>query len=385
MVNLPVSSNGMIMGFTEFLNSIGAFAGLLHFIVGMFIPLVIVSVMTKITEGSFKKGLEVWPLALFGGFIFTFFEMLIANLVGPELPSLLGSLIALTIFIFAVSKGFLVPKEKWDFPSHEKWEDNWEGEIKVGQSEDIRVGEISNFKAWLPYILIGLILLAGRLEVIGLTPILKFWNLTWNNIFGTSIGRGITPLYNPGIIPFILIALLIPVMHGLDGKEVAKAWKETFKMIKPATIALLFALGMTYVMMNSGGATGSDSMMIVMAKTATRTVGNIWYLVAPLVGILGAFIAGSNTVSNVMFGPFQLATATEAGLPVTPILALQALGGAAGNMFCIHNVIAALTTVGLLGKEGLVIRKNVFISILYGLLAGAVAWIIVALFFPNIL
>ena len=156
-------------------------------------------------------------------------------------------------------------------------------------------------------------------------------------------------------------------------------------MIKPATIALLFALGMTYVMMNSGGATGSDSMMIVMAKTAARAAGNIWYLVAPLVGILGAFIAGSNTVSNIMFGPFQLATATEAGLPVTPILAMQALGGAAGNMFCIHNVIAALTTVGLIGKEGLVIRKNIFISILYGLLAGAVAWIIVALFFPNIL
>jgi len=114
MVTLPVSSDGIITEFTEFLNSIGAFASLLHFIVGMFIPLMIVSVMAKMTEGSFKKGLEIWPLALFGGFIFTFFEVLIANLVGPELPSLLGSLIALVIFIFAVSRGFLVPKEKCD-------------------------------------------------------------------------------------------------------------------------------------------------------------------------------------------------------------------------------------------------------------------------------
>jgi len=384
IVTLPVSSAGMIMEFTEFLNSIGAFASLLHFIVGMFIPLMIVSVMTKMTEGSFKKGLEIWPLALFGGFIFTFFEMLIANLVGPELPSMLGSLIALVIFIFAVSRGFLVPKKKWDFPPRDKWENDWEGEIKAGEDEDTTGREITTFKAWLPYILIGLILLVGRLEVFGLTPILKSWSLTWSNIFGTSVSRGITPLYNPGIIPFILIALLIPIIHGLDGKKASEAWVDTFKMIKPATIALLFALGMVYIMMNSGGATGGDSMIMVMAKAAARAFGRIWYLVAPLVGILGAFIAGSNTVSDILFGPFQLATATQAGLPLTPILALQAVGGAAGNMICIHNVVATLTTVGLIGKEGLVIRKNVFISILYGLLAGAVAWIIVTLFVPNI-
>jgi lactate permease len=310
--------------------------------------------------------------------------MLIANLFGPELPSLFGSLIALAIFIFAISKGFFVPKEKWDFPSHEKWENNWEGEIKVGQSEDTSIREISNFKAWLPYILIGLILLAGRLEVIGLTPILKSWSLTWNNIFGTSISRGITPLYNPGIIPFIVIALLIPFLHGLDGKIAAEAWKDTFKIIKPASIALLFALGMVYVMMNSGGATGIDSMILVIAKVTAQATGGIWYLVAPFVGMLGAFIAGSNTVSNIMFGPFQLSTATEAGIPVIPILALQTVGGAAANMIGIHSVVAALTTVGLIGKEGLVIRKNIFISILYGLLVGMVAWIMVTLFFPHI-
>jgi len=384
MITLPVYSNGKVMEFTEFLNIIGAFTGLLHFLVGMFIPLVIVLMMTKIAEGSFKKGLAIWPLALFGGFIFTFFEMLIANLFGPELPSLFGSLIALAIFIFAVSKGFFVPKEKWDFPSHEKWENDWEGEIKVGQSEDTSIREISNFKAWLPYILIGLILLAGRLEVIGLTPILKSWNLTWNNIFGTSISRGITPLYNPGIIPFIVIALLLPLLHGLDGKIAVEAWKDTFKMIKPASIALLFALGMVYVMVNSGGATGIDSMILVIAKVTAQETGGIWYLVAPFVGMLGAFIAGSNTVSNIMFGPFQLSTATEAGIPVIPILALQTVGGAAANMIGIHSVVAALTTVGLIGKEGLVIRKNIFISILYGLLVGMVAWIMVTLFFPYI-
>jgi lactate permease len=141
---------------------------------------------------------------------------------------------------------------------------------------------------------------------------------------------------------------------------------------------------MVYVMMNSGGATGIDSMILVIAKVTAQATGGIWYLVAPFVGMLGAFIAGSNTVSNIMFGPFQLSTATEAGIPVIPILALQTVGGAAANMIGIHSVVAALTTVGLIGKEGLVIRKNIFISILYGLLVGVVAWIMVTLFFPHI-
>jgi len=187
-------------------------------------------------------------------------------------------------------------------------------------------------------------------------------------------------LYNPGVFPFIFVALLIPGMHGLNKNKVGEAWRATFKTITPAAIALFFALGLTYIMINSGNAAGTDSMMLVMAKEAAVLFGSIWYLTASLVGISGAFIAGSNTVSNIMFSAFQYGTAKEAGLSVIPILSLQALGGAAGNMICVHNVVAVLSTVGLIGKEGLVIKNNLLISIIYGLLGGATAWIIVALF-----
>jgi len=112
---------------------------------------------------------------------------------------------------------------------------------------------------------------------------------------------------------------------------------------------------------------------------AAELTGKIWYLVAPIVGVLGTFISGSNTVSNIMFGAFQLNTAYEIGLPVFSILALQAVGGAAGNMICIHNIVAVLTIVGLLGQEGTVIRKNLPVAFLYALLSGALAWAIAPL------
>src|SRR5680860_1277147 len=298
---------------------------------------------------------------------------------GAVLPSLLGALIAIPIFIYAVSKGFLVPKETWDFPSYDKWSPDWEGTIKVEQKGTSKTQEISVFKAWLPYILIALILVIGRIKIFGLLPILKSWSIVWKNIFGTSISRGITPLYNPGVFPFIFVALLIPGMHGLNKNKVGEAWRATFKTITPAAIALFFALGLTYIMINSGAATGIDSMMLAMAKEAAILFGPVWYLTASLVGISGAFVAGSNTVSDIMFGAFQYGTAKEAGLSVIPVLSLQAVGGAAGNMICVHNVVAALSTVGLIGKEGLVIKNNLLISIMYGLLAGAATWIGVAL------
>ncbi|MFC1971604.1 L-lactate permease [Chloroflexota bacterium] len=365
--------------FTEFLRSIGAFAGVLHFAIGTFIPLSIVAIMTRIAEGSFRKGLEIWPLALFAGAVFTIPQMLVATLVSFELPSLLGSLVALPVFVFAVSRGFLVPRQNWDFPPHDRWPKEWEGEIKAGAGRDANQKQMSAWKAWLPYLIIGLLLLVTRLEAFQLTPALQSVRLSWENILGTSVSRGIAPLYNPGILPFLLVALIVPFLHGLKWRPVFEVVRGTFKMIAPAAVALLFALGMVFIMMNSGESTKQDSMLIVMAKAAAELTGNIWYLMAPVVGVLGTFISGSNTVSNIMFGAFQLNTAHEVGLSAVSILALQAVGGAAGNMICIHNVVAVLTTVGLLGREGTVIRKNLPIALLYALLAGALAWAIAPL------
>jgi len=52
------------------------------------------------------------------------------------------------------------------------------------------------------------------------------------------------------------------------------------------------------------------------------------------------------------------------------IVALQAVGAAAGNMIAIHNVVAASATVGLLGKEGSTLRKTILPTIYYLLVVG---------------
>ncbi len=55
------------------------------------------------------------------------------------------------------------------------------------------------------------------------------------------------------------------------------------------------------------------------------------------------------------------------------MVALQAVGAAAGNMIAIHNVVAASATVGLLGREGATIRKTILPTIYYLIFTGIIA------------
>jgi lactate permease len=52
------------------------------------------------------------------------------------------------------------------------------------------------------------------------------------------------------------------------------------------------------------------------------------------------------------------------------IVALQAVGAAAGNMIAIHNVVAASATVGLLGREGATLRKTILPTLYYVAVIG---------------
>ena len=67
------------------------------------------------------------------------------------------------------------------------------------------------------------------------------------------------------------------------------------------------------------------------------------------------------------FSLFQFGVALQISIPTAVILALQCVGASAGNIVCISNIVAAEATVGLVGCEGLLIRK-VFLPMLYYLL-----------------
>ena len=132
---------------------------------------------------------------------------------------------------------------------------------------------------------------------------------------------------------------------------------------------------MVQVFINSQSESLSQ-MPLVLADVVSALFGSLWPLSAPTIGALGAFVAGSNTISNMMFSLFQFGMAEKIGVTASVVVALQAVGGAAGNMICVHNVVAASATVGLLGKEGSMIRKTLIPMSWYALFAGSLGLVI---------
>ena len=355
-----------------YLHTVGATVSLFHGIIGTFIPLIMVSIMTRFfgTNKSFREGLAIWKFALFAGVSFTVPYMLLGRFLGPEFPSLLGSLVGLVIVVSATKAGFLQPRKVWNFPNEEDWEEEWKGEFHVDAHDaESRVSRGHFFKAWSPYIIVAALLVLTRT-----IPAIKGFitqsslTLEWTNIFGTTISTKSQPFYLPGFL-FIVTVVCSYAIFKMNGAQIKQSWKESGHTLLGAATALIFAVPMVQVFLNTQSA-ALEAMPRVLAQGVSELFGTMWPLIAPTIGALGAFIAGSNTISNMMFSLFQFEMAQNIGVTEYIVVSLQAVGGAAGNMICVHNVVAASATVGLLGKEGSVIRKTLIPMTWYVLFAG---------------
>ena len=363
--------------YAEYMQQIGVWTALQHALPGLLLPLIMVAMMTRFfgEKRSIKDGLAIWPYALFAGFCFVGPYVAVALLLGPEFPSLLGGLIGLAILIPATKAGFLVPKTSWDFPDRSQWELNWVGTISMEKPD---APKSSILKAWTPYVLIGLLLVLTRVRSLPIYEWVKSADIHYTGLFGTTVSGTIDPLYNPGIMPFILVSLLCIPLFGMKQAEVGAAWSEAIKRIKNPLIALIFAVPMVRIMMQSGNNPEEIvGMPIAMATAMSGIFQGSWPLVDAFVGALGSFMAGSNTVSNMLFSLFQFSVADQLGFSTILIVSLQNIGGAMGNMICVHNVIAACATVGLVGVEGLLIRRNLLPMAIVGGIVGIVGLILV--------
>ncbi|HMV93527.1 MAG TPA: L-lactate permease, partial [Thauera aminoaromatica] len=360
-----------------FLQVITSNVAIIHAMVGTVIPLIMVMMLTRFfgREKSWKAGFEVLPFAIFAGLAFTVPYAFTGVFLGPEFPSLLGGLVGLALVTTAARFGFLVPKKTWDFADPKEWPSEWMGSVEMKLDQLPRHQPISIFRAWLPYVLVGALLVLSRVfpEIGGA---MKSVVIVFADILGEKgIKADFQPLYLPGGI-LVAVVLITVFLHGMHARSLVKAVDESSRVLLGAGFVLLFTVPMVRILINSGvNAADLPSMPIAMAKWVADSVGNVYPLLAPSVGALGAFIAGSNTVSNMMLSQFQFGVATSLGISTAMVVAVQAIGAAAGNMVAIHNVVAASATVGLLGREGAILRKTFWPTVYYVLMTGTVAMI----------
>jgi lactate permease len=365
---------------SEFLAMIGWKIALLHAIAGTLIPLLVVTIMTRFfgKNRSFAEGLEVWRFALFAALAMTIPYFLVARWLGPEFPSILGGLIGLAVVVPTAKRGFLVPRSDayWDFDEVQNWDVAWTGRLKPvdASSAGPPMGVLT---AWLPYAMVAILLVVTRVPLFPLERWLKQAAIALHGLFGTSISHDLRLLYLPGTV-FLVVSMATFLVHRLSWRGYGRAWGQSFFTVVVASPALICTVPMVQVFINSGGGLrGFEAMPLALARGVEQLAGEAWPLFAPLIGGVGAAVAGSNTISNMMFALFQFHVGQRIGVDPTWIVALQAVGGAAGNMICVHNVVAASAVVGLLGREGWILRKTLIPFVYYATLTGGLGYWIV--------
>lgn len=359
--------------------------GFIHATVGVLIPLILCCFLTRFfgEKRSFAEGFKAAPFAIFAGLAFTVPYYLTARFVGPELPSLLGSVVGLLIVVPAAKMGFLTPKETFDFAHRDNWEEDWKGTLAHTEIDANEKVKFSVFKAFSPYLMVIGILVATRT----IKPLKEWLNshavISFQEIFGTTISNKTQLLYSPATV-LLLVSIVCIFIFGMKGSDIKKSWKDSGITTMAAAPALIFSVPMVQVFINSGTSPDAAVQILAMPKILAAAAADLfsgaWPLISPWIGALGAFIAGSNTISNMMFSHFQWSTATQIGLDgmgASKVVALQAIGGAAGNMISVHNVVAACAVVGMVNREGLIIRKTLIAMTYYIIQGGLIGMAII--------
>jgi lactate permease len=362
-VGVPITI-GIAEGFGGAISSslVGEVVALIHVFLSPIIPLAIIVLVGRELGSSFKENLSFWPLALVSGLSFTIPSYLTAKLLTPEFPSIVGALVGSFIMIILLRKGFFQPTKSLSFSKDSK-------EMLQTEGEKLHIKDAT--KSLLPYFLIIILLFITRMPALGIGKKLQEISFSLPDIFNLPASHDLALLYSPGAV-FIIVVLLVLALRHINLGQFKQSLQMSISRIVLPFVGLFFVLAIVQLMIFSGNnISGYESMLMELAGTLARA-GIALPFIAPFVGVLGSFISGSSTVSNLLFSSLQGTTALATGASLVLILALQAAGSAVGNMVAVHNVIAAQSVVGLQGKEGQILRSTFPVVLLYTTLVGTV-------------
>ena len=344
-------------------------------VAGSLLPLLTVAfmILTTSRERRLRSLLEIVPFCLLSGVAYALPWYLTARFLGPELPSMVGAAVGFVPVLAAIRTGLLIPRHVWDFPAQP---DDATAPAAAPQPGD-QPPAMGALKAWTPYAIIATLLVLTRLDALPLKRLL----LTAAKVRLTSLlGQdGLdfawAPLNNPGLMPFVIVALGAALWFGLRGRDIARLAAQSERQIRSSAIAIAASVAMVQVMVFSAGADADmPGMLTAVAQTASSLMGQAYPVISPVIGVLGTFFAGSCTVSGILFVTIQYDTARLLGLPETTMVALQLVGGGIGSMIRVSGVVAACATVNAAGKEASLILRCCLPTLVLTLLALLAAW-----------
>ena len=353
-VGLPVTTMAGLLGLSA--NHISLYVSLLLFPIMFFIPFILVIIANKEREGKggvFGGGILPVILASVLGYGI---QPFIAMTMGAELPTILSSLLAMVLMIVA-TKIFIKNEEGFEVQP-------------VTAKEGIL--------AWLPYILMVVL-------IIGTSPVVHavheplehtnsvlnftFGNAHWfNDIKGDLSKANVTFkwILAPGV-PILLATVIAGLFQKAKIKDMKDVLVHTVVHKIPSLTVIMGIVALSVVMKHSG-------MINSIALGFQALMQDKFALISPFLGTIGTFVTGSDLSSNLLFGNLQVNVAEGLKPGYEPLkslfIAANTAGATGGKMISPQNIAIAASTVGLMGREGEMLGKTLKFSLAYAVILG---------------
>ena len=343
------------------------------------------------------RGMVPFTLAASLSFVVPWFAT--AQLLGPELPDIIGAVCSMACIIMMArmrhEQGTEARSRSLDVKSREEkafglglgdgfdavacttsnpacgnalnpLSPTYEQEAEESSSASAHALTLSAaLKAWSPFILI-LVLLLGTSS---LCPPVHDAIAPLKSAVVVYAGENPSTLTfswvnTPGVMIF-LAAIGGGLIQGASPRVMTEVLADTLRKYWRTVLTICCVLAVAKVM-------GSSGMIADIAAVLVVATGPFYPLVSPLIGALGAFVTGSGTSTNVLFGALQAQTATALGLNLSWMAAANVMGAGIGKMICPQSIAIGAGAAGLIGQERAIMGAVFKYFVLYVLLAGVI-------------
>jgi L-lactate transport len=321
---------------------------------------------------SGRKGLrETWPAALVSGGSFALTQYGVSNFWGPYAADILAALVSITAMIsfLRVWHPAGVTLEAAAQATAQPIPDGTGNNPAPKPEQKLTTGEA--VASWVPWVLLSVVMVvwswlklfqAGQVKI----PLSGLDNKVFITLYNKPYAA--VYLFQPltAGTAALLATLLTALVFGIRPGTAMQAGLKTLRQLRsPAlTVGLIVALAYLY----------NYSGMAYTLGAALASLGPFFPIVSSFLGWAACLLSGSDTASNLLFGNLQVVAANRIGVSPVLLAATNSSGAVAGKMISPQNLAVGVTTVGLVGKEGEIVRGTFGHSILLALALGLLAF-----------
>jgi L-lactate permease len=186
-------------------------------------------------------------------------------------------------------------------------------------------------------------------------------------------------------IGLIISAVEAFAIYGLSlGEVVTGTLEGVIAAVWPICIIIVGAMFLYNMSLRTGSmnvikkmlaSVSNDKRVAALVNGLVALTGNVYPVIAPLIGGIGCFVTGSATSACVMFASLQQNIAQQLGISEAWLIAANSAGATAGKMISPQSIALGVAAIGVPGSDGRIMSRTIGWCALYIVIVCVVCYL----------